>query len=480
MRVRFAPSPTGYIHIGNVRTAIINYLIARKNGASLVLRIEDTDMERSTKESERSIMDDLTWLGIEWNEGPDVGGGCGPYRQSERFGIYNEYTERLLREGKAYHCYCTQQELDAMRQDAEKQNRTFTYPGKCRHLSTEEKQKFEAEGRKPTVRFHVPEGETVTIRDHIKGSVTFSSENIGGDFIIVRSDGTPIYNYIVIIDDALMKISHVIRGEDHLSNTPKQILVARALDLPVPEYAHLSLVLGPDRSKLSKRHGITSLNMYREEGYLPEALINYLGMLGWASESGDEIIPIKEIISQIDITNLAKSAAIFDFQKLKWMNGKHLRELPIGRATDLFAPFIARAGYDISSLDRKYLEQLVSVVQIKCDILSDIGRLAGIFLDDVPSPDSETEVMLTTEEGNIMLKAARELVSGEINENNFATDFIPRIKETTNLKGKKLFMPLRAMITGRLQGPELDQALPLIGYHRCKKRIDQYSAAYTR
>lgn len=471
MRVRFAPSPTGYIHIGNVRTAIINYLIAQKTGAVMVLRIEDTDMERSTVESEKSIMEDLKWLGIRWQEGPDVGGNHGPYRQSERFGIYREYTEKLLAQGDAYHCYCSQEELDAMRAEAESKGTAFTYNGKCRNLTPEQKNKLGAEGRRPTVRFRVPDGETVSFRDHIKGPVTFSSENIGGDFIIVRSDGTPIYNYIVTIDDTLMGITHVIRGEDHLSNTPKQILVARALGLNVPEYAHLALVLGPDRTKLSKRHGITSLNLYREEGYLPEALINYLAMLGWASDTGEEIIPIKDIIAQIDITNLAKSAAIFDFQKLKWMNGKHLRELPLDRATDLFTPFIAKAGYDVS--DRKFIEKIVSVVQVKCEVLSDIGRLAGIFMEDAPEPDDEAAAMLRSEEGRQVIEAAAALFAGEINAGNFAESLVNAVKDRTGLKGKKLFMPLRALITGRLQGPELDQALPVIGFERVSKRIER-------
>ncbi len=446
----------------------------------MVLRIEDTDMERGSLESERSIMEDLHWLGIRWHEGPDCGGEYGPYRQSERFDIYREYTVRLLDQKKAYHCYCSQQELDEQRIEAEKKGTAFTYPGTCRDLSDAQKKVLEDQGRRPTVRFRVPDGEMVAFQDHIKGDVSFSSENIGGDFIIVRSDGTPIYNYIVIIDDALMRITHVIRGEDHLSNTPKQILVARALGLPVPEYAHLALVLGPDRSKLSKRHGITSLSMYRDEGYLPEALINYLGMLGWASETGDEIIPLKSIIEQIDVSNLAKSAAVFDFQKLKWMNGKYLRDLPLDRATDLFAPYIARAGYDLAHLDRAHLEALVSVVQVKCDVLSDIMKLAGIFLDDVPEPDDETAAMLASDEGAAVIKAARDLIHGAINEMNYAHDIPAGIKDATGLKGKKLFMPMRALLTGRLQGPELDQALPVIGFERCLKRIEAYHERYVK
>lgn len=471
MKVRFAPSPTGFIHIGNVRTAVINFLIAQKEGARMVLRIEDTDRERSTIESEKSIIEDLKWLGVSWDEGPDVGGPCGPYRQSERFDIYREYTDKLLASGAAYHCYCTQEELDAQRKQAEANKTAFVYPGTCRNLTAEQKKAREGQSIKPTVRFRVPDGETVVVKDLIKGDVTFSSENIGGDFILVRSDGTPVYNYIVSIDDALMGVTHVIRGEDHLSNTPKQILVARAMGLKEPLYAHLALVLGPDRAKLSKRHGMTSLNMYREEGYLPDAMLNYLAMLGWSARDDEEILTIEEIISQIDLQNLSKSAAVFDFQKLKWLNGKYLRDLPLAEATDLFVPFIEKAGYDTSRLDRAYLEQLVSVLQVKCDILKDIQALTPIFLDEIPEPDESAIETLSSEDGRNVIKAAHELFEAALTPDNFIELLVNSIKDATGQKGKKLFMPIRAMLTGRTAGPEMDQAKPLIGYERCKKRV---------
>ncbi|HDP81297.1 MAG TPA: glutamate--tRNA ligase, partial [Spirochaetes bacterium] len=391
MRLRFAPSPTGYLHIGNARTAICNHVIARKFGAEMVLRVEDTDMERSSAESEKSILEDLRWLGVQWNEGPDAGGNFGPYRQSERFDIYREYTDRLLKEGKAYHCYCSPEELDAMRDEAAREGRAFAYNGRCRSLAPEEKKSLEAEGRKPTVRFLVPGGESIVVDDLIKGAVRFESGNIGGDFIIVRSDGTPMYNYIVIIDDALMGITHVIRGEDHLPNTPKQILIARALGLPVPAYAHLALVLGPDRAKLSKRHGMTSVEMYRREGYLPQALFNYLSLLGWAPESGEEILSPEEIARQIEIGNLGRSAAVFDFQKLRWMNGQYIRSLPLASMTDLFLPYLREAGYAADGLDRGWLEKVIDLVRGNCEVLSDIPRFIGMFLDDTVEPDPEAD-----------------------------------------------------------------------------------------
>jgi nondiscriminating glutamyl-tRNA synthetase len=472
MRVRFAPSPTGFLHVGNARTAVANYLIAKKNKAAMVLRIEDTDLERSTKESEQSILHDLAWLGIKWDEGPDVGGPCGPYRQSERFDIYRTYSERLLREKKAYYCYCTKEELAEMKKGPGGESDTFIYNGRCRNLTDQERINFEAEGRKPTIRFKVPDNVSIVVRDHIKGPVEFNSNNIGGDFIIVRSDGVPVFNYIVIIDDALMNISHVIRGDDHLSNTPKQLLIARALDLPEPEYAHHTLILGPDRTKLSKRHGITSVESYRAQGYLPEALVNYLALLGWAAESGEEVLAFNEIVRQIDLGNFSKNSPVFDFQKLKWMNGIYIRQYDLERITDLFIPHIEKAGYRLDNVGRKHLENIIAVLRKSCEILSDIGHLIGIFLEEVCEPDEEADSMLKTEDAGKALRAAHDLFMAELNERNFAESLVPRVKAMSSLKGKSLFMPIRAALTGRQKGPELDQAMPLIGYDRCKKRID--------
>jgi nondiscriminating glutamyl-tRNA synthetase len=478
MRLRFAPSPTGFLHIGNARTALCNHLIAKKNNATMILRVEDTDMERSSSASEESILHDLRWLGIEWNEGPDKGGKHGPYRQSERFEIYRKYTDRLLSEGKAYLCYCTQEELDAQRKQASEQNRPFIYPGTCRNLSEADRQRLGKEGRKPTVRFRVPDGETIIVNDRIRGKVIFGSENIGGDFIIVRSDGVPIYNYIVIIDDELMEVSHVIRGEDHLPNTPKQILIAQALGFPAPEYAHLPLVVGEDRTKLSKRHGITSVANYRDAGYLPEALVNYLAMLGWATESGEEILPVEEIARQIDIDRLASSAAVFDFQKLKWMNASYIRNYPLGTITDLFIPFIESAGLPLAGVERGWLEKVIGLVRGNCELLADIGGPIRMFMLDEIEPDAEASSLLAEDDSKKIIAEAHRLVQSEINEGNFAGSLVNAIKAGTSLKGKKLFMPVRAILTGSLHGPELDQALPLIGFSRCKKRIEAIFRRY--
>ncbi|MCU0822499.1 MAG: glutamate--tRNA ligase, partial [Spirochaetes bacterium] len=350
--------------------------------------------------------------------------------------------------------------------------KSYEYTGRCKKLSDAERKKFQDEGRKPSVRFAVPEDETIVIEDIIKGRVVFGSENIGGDFIIVRSDGVPVYNYLVVIDDSLMKVTHVIRGEDHLSNTPKQIAIAKALGFPLPQFAHLSLVLGPDRSKLSKRHGMTSVEMYRKEGYLPEALVNYLAILGWAAEGGEEILPFDEIIRQIDISTLSKTPGVFDFQKLKWMNGNYIRNYDLKKITDLFIPYIEEAGYNIKSAERGWLEEVVSILRLGCEVLPDIKISIGLFMDDVIEPDGEADALLKEDYSKKIIAEAKRLVSSDINEGNFQSDLVKKIGENTSIKGKNLFMPVRAMLTGRLKGPVMDKAMPLFGFANCKKRIE--------
>lgn len=474
MRVRFAPSPTGFLHIGNARTAVINYLIAKKNNADYIIRIEDTDKERSTKESEISILDDLKWLGIHWTEGPDIDNGFGPYRQSERDHIYREYTEKLIQSGHAFRCFCSREQVEEDKEKCVAGNRPFL--DRCRDMSVAEQEKLASEGKEFTVKFKVPENETITFEDRIKGTVTFNSSNIGGDFIIVRSDGGPVYNYIVIIDDTLMEVTHVIRGEDHLSNTPKQILIGRALGMNVPDYAHLPLILGFDKKKLSKRHGITSVDLYRQEGYLPEALMNYLGLLGWSTETGEEILSVDELVNLFDLSAIGKSPAVFDFQKLKWINGNYIKKYSDSEAAALFTPYIANAGFDTASMDKQKLEEMISAVRNSCEVLSDITKFIGIFLNDINEPDEETDHHMKEDYALDVIRAAREII-GSLDESNVRENLANMIKEKTQHKGKKLFHPMRGMITGRLVGPDLDKAIPLIGYGNIKKRIE---FCYTR
>ncbi len=475
MRVRFAPSPTGYLHIGNARTAVINHLIAKKNNADFIIRIEDTDRIRSTIESEISILEDLKWLGIEWTEGSDKVKDCGPYRQSERNDIYNEYTEKLLEKGAAFRCFCTREEVEEDKEKAVKENRPFL--DRCRDFTEEEQEKLIAEKKDFTVKFKVPENETISFIDGIKGEVSFNSSHIGGDFIIVRSDGGPVYNYIVIIDDTLMRITHVIRGEDHLSNTPKQIIIAKALGLPVPEYSHMPLIMGNDKKKLSKRHGITSVDLYRKEGYLPEALMNYLGLLGWATDSGEELLSEEELIKQFDISKIGKSAAIFDFQKLKWMNSHYLKSKPLPELIKLFSPYLDEAGYNTKNMDKEFLNTIISNLTKNCEILSDIKDFVGIFLDEINTPNKTADALLKEEYSIDIIKIAMELIPS-IDKNDLSNSLVEGIKSRSEHKGKKLFHPIRAMVTGRLSGPDLNTAIPIIGYDKILKRIEYCYKTY--
>ena len=470
MRLRFAPSPTGFLHIGNARTAIINNLLALKNKADLILRIEDTDMERSSLESEKSIINDLKWLGIEWSEGPDIGGNYGPYRQSERFDIYRKYTDKLLNEGKAYHCFCTSEEIDEMRKEAQKTGRNETYNGRCRNLSQEQKQKFLDEGRKPTIRFKVESDIDISFNDIIKGDVSFNSSNIGGDFIIVGSDKVPVYNYIVVIDDSLMKITHVVRGEDHLSNTPKQILIAKALQFELPQYAHMPLVMGDDRKKLSKRHGITSVNLYREEGYLPEALVNYISMLGWAADNEEEIISMNEIVKQFELSKIAASSAVFDFKKLKWMNGNYIRSLDNDELFNKMRPFLEKE-YSLQDMDQNHVKEIIAFLKPYCELLEDINSQISHFFSNTIEYADEVKELLNSENGTKIIEASKKLFDSVLTEQNYHSDYINLVKEMTGSTGKNLFMPCRALITGSIHGPDLAETMRLYGYDKCKNRI---------
>ena len=319
MKVRFAPSPTGPFHIGGARSALFNWLLARKEEGTFVLRIEDTDLARSTRESEENIKASLQWLGMNWDEGVDVGGENGPYRQTERLELYKEVTQRLLDEGHAYECYCSAEELDAVRQDQMDRGETPKYNGHCDHLDEETKAKYIAEGRKPTIRLRVPLNKTYTFDDMVRGRVSFESNGVG-DFVIVKSDGIPVYNFAVVMDDHMMGITHVIRAEEHLSNTPRQMAIYEALGWDIPTFGHISLILGKDYKKMSKRHGATSVEQYKQLGYLPEALVNFLALLGWAPEGEEEFFTPDELIKAFSMDRVAKNPAVFDIDKLNHIN----------------------------------------------------------------------------------------------------------------------------------------------------------------
>lgn len=476
VRVRFAPSPTGHLHIGGARTALFNLLFARRHGGTFILRIEDTDLKRSSYESEEVIIRDLQWLGIDWDEGVVKGGEFGPYRSTERRHIYKEYVDKLLKEGKAYYCYCTPEELEEERKNLLKKGQMPRYMGKCRCLSPEEIKAFEEQGRKPVIRFKVPDDQLIVVDDMVRGKVEFDSSGIG-DFVIVKSDGIPVYNFAVVVDDYLMKITHVIRGEEHLSNTPRQILIYDALGMEIPKFAHVSLILGKDRTKMSKRHGATWVEQYRDEGYLPEAIINFLALLGWSPESEQEIFSMEELCRQFSLDRVAKNPAVFDIDKLKWMNGYYIRNSSTERITEMAVPYLLKAGY-IKERDAEerfsWLNDIVDAVKESLTIVSEVAEKTRLFFEDFVNPeDDEAREVLKQDHIPHLIEVFREKVNQapEVDE-GFLNRVFKEIQKQTGIKGRKLFMPVRVLLTGQTHGPELGRILMILGKNSILKRLD--------
>lgn len=454
VRVRFAPSPTGKLHLGNARTAIFNMLFSLHYSGKFVLRIEDTDLERSARVYEKRLIETLHWLGIDWDEGPDVGGDYGPYRQSERLEIYRPYIERLVKEGKAYYCYCTQRELEEERRELLLRGLPPRYSGRCRYLTERERRRFEAEGRRPTIRFLVPD-ETIKFFDLIKGEMRFEGAAIG-DFIIVRSSGVPAYNLAVVIDDALMEITHVIRGEDHLSNTPCQLFLYKALGLKPPKFAHHPLLLGPDRTKLSKRHGDVSVEEYREKGFLPEALLNYLVITGTVLEREREIFSKEEMIKLFKLEKLSKSNAIFDLSKLKWMNRHYLRSLPLEDILDSLRPFLKEEEFKKLKENPKILGAILENVET----LLDIPGFLDIFLKKGLSYTEEARDIIRQKGAKEVIDLFYQYIVA--NKHKDLMGILDEIILETGFKKRKVMMPIRAAITGSTVGPELKKIFELL------------------
>lgn len=475
MRLRFAPSPTGPFHIGGARSALFNWLLARKSGGSLILRIEDTDLERSTRESEENIKESLKWLGIEWDEGIDIGGEYGPYRQTERLPIYAEYTRKLTNSGMAYLCFCTDEELDAERKKMMDQGLTPQYSGRCRNLSAEQQAEQMAQGRKPAVRFRVPANQEISFQDAVRGTVSFDSNGIG-DFVIVKSDGIPVYNYAVVLDDALMKITHVVRAEEHLSNTPRQILLFNALGLSLPIFGHVSLILGKDRTKMSKRHGATSVEQYRDLGYLPEAVVNFLALLGWSPSGEQEILSRHELIEQFSLEHVAKNPAVFDIDKLNWINSQYLKQLDVQSLTRLALPHLIRSGLvvePISSDQQEWLTQVVSAVRDYISYVAQIPEHAAVFFQDEFEFENEeaAQVLKDTEVPLVMENFLDKISSSKTISPAEVQAALKSVGKELKLGGKKVFMPIRVALTGKMHGPELIALIPLIGVSRTINRI---------
>jgi nondiscriminating glutamyl-tRNA synthetase len=474
MRVRFAPSPTGQLHVGNARTALFNWLLAHGKDGTFVLRVEDTDAERSTRESEQSILEDLRWLGLDWDEGPDVGGPHGPYRQSERLHLYASYANELLAGNHAYYCFCLPDKLDADRQADLAAGQPPKYHGTCRSISRDEAQSRIEAGERPVIRFRVPESEEVRFQDLVRGEVVFNTSVIG-DPVIVRSDSRPQYNFAVVVDDALMEVTHVIRGEDHISNTPRQILLYQALGFTPPEFAHLSLVLGPDHTPLSKRHGATSVAEFRARGYLPEALVNYLALIGWSprtdggsGENDAELLPVDEMARRFAIEDVGHSAGVFDIEKLAWMNRHYMKAAaPARLAAESLRYFTAR-GFVTRRTDEamEFVSLILPMAVASVDRLEEIPDRLRFLFDFDPAAALATrqvgEVIETDGARDVVLALADELRNlGRLDREAFRAA-ATRVKHRTGQKGRALFHPIRVALTGEAGGPELDLAVPAI------------------
>src|SRR5882724_12453775 len=488
VRVRFAPSPTGHLHVGNARTALFNWLFARRHGGTIVLRIEDTDVERSEARFEDQLIADLKWLGLDWDEGPDVGGPYAPYRQSDRLGIYREHAERLVNEGKAYLCFCTEVELQKERERAQAEHRQPIYSGKCRAIDPAETRQRRKSGESCAIRLRIPE-HPIRFHDIVHRDVEFSNEVVS-DPIILRSNGMPVYNYVVVIDDALMKITHVIRSDDHLSNTPKQVVLYEALGWPVPEFAHLSTILGGDRERLSKRHGATSIANFRDMGVLPEALVNYLVLLGWAPPGGTrEIFSREELVKEFSLERVTPSAAVFDMEKLYWLNRHCLKGWPAENLVALGAWFLSKAGYIRLKGDAKWLDaENAPVIELDDELRSWLARVLGLVLPSVDRLDQlrERTALIFNYDAKAALTAAdnaevlawpntnavldrftvkiledESAKAGRLTPESFKLH-VNEVKAETGAKGKELFHPIRIVVTGSHSGPEFDKLIPIL------------------
>ncbi len=459
-RLRFAPSPTGHLHIGGARTALYNWLIARKTGGIFVLRVEDTDRERSTQEYVDSIMQAMTWLGLNWDEGP--------FFQTQRLDIYREHKDKLLSEGKAYRCYCTAEELEENRKKAMAAGQKPKYNGKCRKLSAAD---WEKETRPYCIRFKSPETGSTLVEDLIRGKIEFQNTEMD-DLIIWRTDGTPTYNFSVVVDDVTMNITHVIRGDDHLNNTPRQILLYQAFNYPTPIFAHVPMILGADKTRLSKRHGATSVIAYRDMGYLPEALLNYLARLGWAC--GDkEIIPLKEMIQLFDIEAVGKSPGVFNPEKLLWLNGIYIRE---SKPEDLL-PEVKRIfglrGIEIK--DDKKLLKAIKASQEKEKTLGDMANLVQfVFVDEI-TPDEASQKILNQPESKVRLQKLKEaLQTLDVFEHDALKALFEKVLADLGIKLKELAQPTRAALVGKTISPGIYDMLELLGKEKSLERLQKF------
>lgn len=478
VRVRYAPSPTGHLHIGNARTALFNYLYAKHFDGKFIVRTEDTDEKRNVEGGEESQFYYLKWLGIEWDEGADVGGEYGPYRQMERLDIYQKYIDKLLERGLAYKCYMTEEELDAEREEQRAKGQAPKYSGAHRDLTAEQIAGYEAEGRKPSIRFRVPDNKTYTFPDIVRGNITFESSDFG-DWVIVKKNGIPTYNFAVAIDDHLMQISHILRGEEHISNTPKQMMIYEAFGWEPPQFGHMTLILNEDRKKLSKRdeHIVQFIEQYRNLGYLPETLFNFITLLGWSPVGEEEIFTKDQLIEMFDPDRLSTSAAVFDPQKLKWMNNEYIKALDMETFIDLTLPYLVKEGKIPADMDedtRVWAEKVVALYKEQLRYGAEIVELTELFFRKHIDYDEACMEVLREEQVPEVLQVFTDKL---IHLDDFNKDTIKaQIKATqkeTKHRGKKLFMPIRVATTGQMHGPELPMAIELLGKEVVLARLDK-------
>jgi len=463
VRVRFAPSPTGSLHVGGARTALFNWLFARKMGGKLVLRIEDTDLERSTRASEEAMISDLRWLELDWDEGPDKDGGRGPYRQSERTAVYKKYADELVAKGAAYPCFATDADIDAMKAKAEAEGRPPVYDGTWRDADPELVAQKLAAGEPHTYRFRVEEGRRVTIQDLVRGEVGWDSGAVG-DFIILRSNGQPVYNFCVAVDDATMDITHVIRAEEHLPNTLRQVMIYEALGFKQPQFAHCSLILAPDRSKLSKRHGAVSVGQYRDDGFTREGMINYLSLLGWNDATEKEVYTVDELIEAFSLERITKSPAVFDTVKLRWMNAQHIRGMDPSHVEDALCASLVTAGA-AASPSAAFLRAAAPLIAPSVETYADAEpQLRALLGYDLAATVASDKCAPFCADGKLAAFASDLVAAAEAGECDEASakKWAMAYGKDKGLKGKNLFMPLRICTTGRMEGPDVVDQLAVL------------------
>lgn len=474
VRTRFAPSPTGLLHFGNANTAVFNWLLARRYGGTVVLRIEDTDRERSTKEFYEGLLFDLKWLGIDWDEGPDVGGPHGAYRQSERDELYQNAIQQLMEKGAAYRCYCSREQLDEDRKKQQAEKLPFQYAGRCRNLTPDDWARLDAEGKPFTIRFRTPDDQQLVMHDLIRGDIVFQSHEID-DFIFVRGNGEPTFLLTNAVDDALMRITHVVRGEDHISNTPKQILINQALGHNVPQYLHTAIILGEDKTKLSKRHGAVNVSQFRALGYIPEAMTNYLAFLGWNPKDDREFFSLDELKKEYSIEAMSKNPSVFDYKRLHFLNEYWMQKIDRDKAIDICADYLVKTGTltkESATSDRDYIAKVFELLAERVKLVNDIVDVGGFFFKEIEEYDPKDARKFFPPEQAPILRTFADTLSAL---NPFTRESIEtgvhEIMEKNELNKKQVFQPLRLAMVGKTIGPGLFEMIELLGKEKAVARL---------